>query len=248
MRERYKDIAIFCKGDYNKIVRMIKRNVSVAPQKCLSNYVIYGDKDYPSCFYRLQYPPLVLFYYGKLELLNDKCISVVGSRKCDDYAIKQTQWLIASLNQDTVVVSGLAKGIDTVAHQSSYHTVAILGCGIDRVYPACNRNLYEHIKKNHLIISEFPNDVKPLKHHFPWRNRLIAACSKKLFVMSASLKSGTMHTALEAMKMDSELYCLPYPIDNTNGDGCHLLINEGATVLTKDVVMDMIKTREGEFK
>ena len=248
MREKIKDIAIVCGGNYNKIVKMLQRKVTVKPQKCTSNYVIYGEKEYPQCFYRLQYPPLVLFYYGKLELLNNNCIAVVGSRDCDDYSIKQTRWLIESLGKQTVVVSGLAKGIDTIAHQSSKQTVAILGCGIDRVYPACNRALYEDIKKNHLLISEFPNDTKPLKYHFPWRNRLIAASSKRLFVMSASLKSGTMHTAHEAMKMDSELYCLPYPIDNVNGEGCHLLINEGATVLTKEVVMDMIKTREGEFE
>lgn len=234
MRELLKDIAVFCEGDYHKIDKILKSNVKVPPAKIDCEFICIGDAAYPKSLYKLSEPPFVLFYEGNIELLNKPSVSVVGSRFPSMYAKEMTIQLVNNLKSRYVIVSGLAKGIDTVSHQNAldFFTVAVLGCGIDVIYPYENQRLFETIRKRHCIISEYPPGIMPEKHFFPFRNRIIAALSPKLFVMSAALRSGTMTTVNEALRLNRHILCLPHPIDMPSGKGCNQLIQEGADILT----------------
>lgn len=221
------------------MVKMINYQVPVSPKKCESLFVCYGEENYPQAFYDCQYPPLVLFYEGNLSLLNNKKLAVVGSRDCSNYAYEHTKRIVSTLSQKYVIVSGLAKGIDGVAHQAALQgkgTVGFLGCGIHRIYPAENRELIHEMKRNHLVMSEYHGNVAPKKHHFPWRNRLIVAAGDKLCVMAARVKSGTMHSVNEAVLLDREIYCLPYDLDDSSGTGCLEIVNSGASLLTNNIL------------
>lgn len=249
MRQRLIDLVLFHQGNYRKVLKAFRKREWAPPQKTNFKTVVIHDDAYPACFYRLQYPPLVLFYEGNLNLLNLPTLSVVGSRVLDDYSIRVTQDYVKLVSHNFVIVSGCAKGIDTIAHteaiQNKGKTVAFLGCGLDIAYPRCNVSLIQEIKENHLCISEFPENCPPLKHHFPWRNRLIAASSQSLWVMSAMLKSGTMHTVEMAMELNNQIYGCPHPIDSQLGEGIAKCINDGALYLTKELVLDMIKNSKG---
>ena len=238
MREKIIDLVLSYPGQYQRVLRKINNKEWASPKKHDFRCVVIGDKDYPACYYRLQYPPLVLFYEGHLNLLDHDTLSVVGSREFDPYSFEMTKKLVSMVSNKKVIVSGLAKGIDTIAHQSAQQTVGILGCGLDIAYPRSNRRLIDYMKQNQLVISEYPFGTAPLKHHFPWRNRLIVASSKVLWVMSARFKSGTMHSVNEAITLNNEIYCLPHPFDSPLGEGCHLSINQGAMVLTKEIVLE----------
>lgn len=243
MREKLINLSIYHKGNYNKILRAISNREWVSPQKTQFKTVVIYDKEYPKSYYRLQYPPLVLFYEGNIDLYNHSCISVVGSRSLDTYSEKTTRQLVDMIKQKYVIVSGCAKGIDSIAHQSAIsngQTIGILGCGLDIVYPKSNQKLIEIIKQKHCLVSEFPDGVGPLKHHFPWRNRLIAASSPILWVMSGMIKSGTMHTINQAMELDNEIYALPHPYQSELSGAPHLSINQGATLLNKEVIEDLM--------
>ncbi len=196
------------------------------------------DDDYPQAFWRLKLPPLVLFYRGDPSLLKSDIVGVIGSRRPGSYALNATVDLCSRLKHKYTIVSGLAAGIDAIAHTSalSHKTIGIIGCGIDRVYPAANEALYDKMKKSHLILSEYPGCVAPLAAHFPFRNRLIAALSSKLFVMQAGLKSGTFITVTQAIDLAKEVYALPYGIYDPDGVGTNQLIKEGANmILSEDI-------------
>lgn len=234
LRERLKDLAVYCGGDYDKITWMLKHKVFVSPQEIDVSYVCIGDALYPNALYELKKPPYVLFYRGNIGLLNKPTVSVVGSRYPSLYAKEMTQKLVYQLKQDFVVVSGLARGIDTISHESAldFFTVAVLGCGIDVIYPPENASLFQLMGESQCIVSEYPPKTRPKKHYFPFRNRLIAALSPQLYVMSAGLKSGTMTTVNEALMLNRHVICLPHPIDMPSGKGCNQLILEGADILT----------------
>ena len=197
------------------------------------------DEDYPKLLLDLQQPPLVLFYKGNRSLLKNPKISIVGSRIISDYGMRVTKELTNCLKYKYTIVSGLAKGVDQYSHYYALNqgnTIGVLGCGIDYIYPQSNQYLFDIMSKNQLIISEFPGMVKPLKHHFPWRNRIIAGLSDKLIVTQAKLASGTMLTVNEALKINRDIYTIPYQIDDPNGTGCNALIQEGANIiLTYDI-------------
>lgn len=234
MRERLKDIAVYCEGNHQKIKKMINSNQTVGSYQIDCDYVCMGDALYPKALYDLEKPPFVLFYKGNIQLLEKKCISVVGSRYPSLYAKEMTHRLVDKLKNDYTIVSGLARGIDTIAHKSSldFFTVAVLGCGIDVVYPHENTHLFKVMQEKQCIVSEYPPGVKPEKHYFPFRNRIIAALSPDLYVMSAALKSGTMTTVNEALTLNRHVLVLPHPIDMKSGQGCNQLIQEGADILT----------------
>ena len=127
----------------------------------------------------------------------------------------------------------MAKGIDAQAHKSALtgKTIAVLGCGIDYIYPKVNTDLYRLLSKNQLILSEYPGRVLPLAYRFPIRNRIIAGLSESLYVMQASLKSGTLITVNEMLNLNRDVYALPYNIFDMNGIGTNHLINEGANMI-----------------
>ena len=230
--------AIKYKGDYKKILNAYtnNENINVINYK---NAITILDDNYPKKLLELDYPPLVLFYKGNIKLLNNKCLGIVGSRDVTMYGSNVTNFIANKLKSKYTIVSGLAKGVDSLAHLACLnngHTIGVLGCGIDYIYPKSNTLLYNDMAINHLIISEYPYNLKPQKYYFPFRNRIIAALSDKLIVTSAKEKSGTMITVNEMLKLNKDVYCVPYHYDEIDGSGCNRLILEGANILlTEDI-------------
>jgi DNA processing protein len=229
-------------GDPYRIARAIKNNESIKIPSFLPQCVCLLDDAYPTLFRGLRHPPFVIYYHGDLDLLKRPSLGVVGSRDASLEAMNITSRIVSTLAQKYVIISGMARGIDACAHHASLSTgtIAVLGSGIDMPYPASNLDLYNQIKKQGLILSEYPGQTRPLKHHFPYRNRLIACASQGLVVTQAKCKSGTMLTVKEALELGREVYVVPYPFDSIEGSGCNLLIQQGATILTNLLDLDII--------
>ncbi len=224
-------LAIKYQGEYGRIAKAIKTREVIEEYVC-SNAITILDPDYPLKFHQLEEPPFVLFYHGRKELLNDDPAAVIGSRNPCFYAVKATEELCQALKKRHTIVSGMAKGIDATAHKAALdRTVGVLGCGIDYIYPAINQKLFTEVKKNGLLISEYPGFIKPYAYHFPFRNRLIAALCDKLFVMEGKFKSGTMTTVEAGLQLGKEIYVLPFDLyaDLAN----NTLIAEGAVPIDR---------------
>ena len=200
-----------------------------------SKVITYLDKDFPSKLKTMFRPPLVLFYYGDITLLDDdkRRYGVVGSREYSEYGEMATKKLVKEMGRDKVVVSGMAKGIDTISHSAALEnkarTIAVLGSGIDNCYPEENKDLYERLKKEELVISEYPNMSEPDKTHFPMRNRLVVALSDALIVPQINTHvSGTTISVNLAVGSNKPVYVVPHSIfeETVNND----LIQEGANV------------------
>ena len=244
MRELIIKAAIKYEGSYEKIANAIKNSEHIVSDQGSHDAITILDKEYPMALKQLRYPPFVLFYKGNPELLNQLSISIIGSRNPELYGIEMTKKIVKSCNHSYVIVSGLAKGIDAVAHQEALNTgrktIGIIGCGIDRIYPMENESIYRDLSESGLILSEYPAFTPPRKQHFPFRNRIIAALSQKCIVTAATLKSGTMLTVNEALTLGKEVICIPYPIGSASGEGCNLLISQGASILTNTSDFAMI--------
>lgn len=234
-RKKLISYSFYFLGEYDKIIKGINENFDV-PIVNIPNAITIFDSVYPKELLHLKYPPMVLYYKGNLNLLNESAIAIVGSRNPCEYAIKATQALARS-NKDKVIVSGLAKGIDACAHENALKTIGVLGCGIDYIYPRCNYDLIKSIEKNGLILSEYPTNSKPLGYHFPFRNRIIACLSSRTYVMQSTLKSGTMTTINEALELGKEVRVLPYDIFNPYGANNNRLIYEGATPIENSEIV-----------
>jgi DNA processing protein len=179
---------------------------------------------------------LVLFYRGDISLLKDenKCVSYIGSRLASPYGLECARNLAGGLAKEGfVIVSGLAMGIDAAATEAALDAggkaVGVLGCGIDRCYPDSSVPLYERLKKEGLVISEYPFRTPPDGEHFPHRNRIVAAASKGIIVGEASKKSGTLITVGYALGFTKEIGCVPYQADADSA--CNILIKEGAAMI-----------------
>ena len=198
-------------------------------------YVTILSDEYPVAMKRQYMPPFVLFYYGDLSLLSNvhKNVSIVGSRESTEYGQRMTKEIVSEVAQQYTIVSGLAIGIDTLVHQTAIEaggkTIAVLGSGIDYCYPLRNRKLYEVIKKNHLVISEYPGDLLPTEYSFPRRNRIIAMISKGLIVTEARAQSGTLTTVMFALQCSRLIMCVPYPAGLRSE--CNRLISDGAYLI-----------------
>ena len=172
--------ACLYQGDWQKIGQAIKNKEPYQQIQIQESYIAIMDENYLQAFRKLRYPPWIVFYPGNLDILKRESVGIVGSRKCSIQALENTKYVVSILKKKYNIVSGLAKGIDGMAHSCSLdqQIIGILGCGIDQVYPKENRRLYECMQTYHLILSEYPPHTPPLRHHFPWRNRLIAVLSK----------------------------------------------------------------------
>ncbi len=242
MEQRDKLIAYALRygGNYKDIYRAVKKDeavdITIGDIKALTIL----DAEYPKVFFDLALPPLVLFYKGDIKLLEDEGVAVVGSRAICDYAKRATCDLVCKLKEEYTIISGLAKGVDRQAHLSALDrkTIGIIGCGIDYVYPKENDDLFKAMAKNQLILSEYPLKTAPYAKNFPFRNRLIAALAKKVYVMQAGVRSGTFITVNEALELGKEVYALPYDIYDVKNSGCNLLIKEGAMPIgSEDIYM-----------
>lgn len=196
-------------------------------------YITFLDPIYPSQLLHLANPPILLFYQGDLSLMKRKMIAVVGGRQTSGYARKIVERVITPvIDQDYLVVSGCAKGVDTYAHQvairCSGRTIAVIGTGINHSYPKENQQLQRGIARDHLLLSEFLPDVGPQKFHFPMRNRLIAALTSGICVIEAKAKSGSLITAEQGLEIGRPIFSVPGNILTGQSTGCHQLIQDGA--------------------
>lgn len=224
-----------CDGEYQKILDCVKNKTKVDLVH-VDNAITIFDDIYPKRLLELKYPPFVLYFNGDISLINlDNTIGIVGSRNACQYALNATRDLVNN-NKDKIVVSGLAKGIDCQAHKYANKTIGVLGCGIDYVYPKCNYELIKNIEKQGLVLSEYPGLTKPLAYHFPFRNRIIAGLSNKIYIMQSSIKSGTMTTINEALELGKEIRVLPYNVYDVNGINNNHLIQEGAMIIENEEI------------
>ncbi|MDY3305939.1 DNA-processing protein DprA [Psychrobacter sanguinis] len=199
------------------------------------------DSDYPQQLLQLFNPPPLLFYRGNGSLLNAAQIAIVGSRKPTQKAQKLTFDMAQYLAKTGyIITSGLAQGVDAQAHlgalaqnsEQSGRTIGVMGTGIDVYYPVPHRALFERIiNEGGCIISELLPGIKPNKHTFPRRNRIVAGLSLGTIVTEAAIKSGSLITARLTSEQGKQVFALPSSIDNSNAEGCHHLIREGATLV-----------------
>lgn len=194
------------------------------------------DPLYPARLAAIADPPPLLWVRGQVAALNAPCIAIVGSRAATPYGIAMASRLGADLAAaGLVVVSGLARGIDSAAHASalavSGRTVGVVGCGLDRMYPSEHKDLARRMEGTGAVIGEFPAGVPPLPHHFPLRNRIISGLSIAVVVVEAPEKSGALITASAAADHGREVFVIPGPATGGRNRGGHLLIRDGAQVV-----------------
>lgn len=172
--------------------------------KKFSSFSILDDL-YPERLREIYNPPVLIFYQGNIDLLKNPKLAFVGSRLAGQSGIKAVQKIITELNQSFTIVSGLAKGIDTASHLSAIKTktptIAVIGTGLDIFYPLENRKIQEYLAKNQLVLSEYSLGEKPLKYHFPERNRIIAGLSRGVVVVEEKLRSGSLITCERALEI-----------------------------------------------
>lgn len=194
------------------------------------------DKLYPYYLKNIYDPPIVLFIKGSIKQ-NEKCIAVVGSRKATSYGLSMAQTISKELsNFGITIVSGMARGVDTYAHKGIIdargRTIAVLGCGLDVVYPYENKKLMESIIENGACVSEYLPGIAPLASNFPARNRIISGISLGVIVIEAGERSGSLITADFALEQGREVFALPGNVCSMKSAGTNRLIKEGAKIVT----------------
>ena len=225
----------------------------VEPDKLLENLnrekiktLTIDDSAYPKLLKQIYDPPLLLYYRGDLDATSDFSLAIVGTRKFTAYGQQVTEKITRELIANGLaIVSGLALGIDTLAHlaamDASGRTIAVLGSGLDRqnIYPSQNRYLADKIQAHGgLILSEYPLGTMPLKHHFPQRNRLISGMSLGTLVIEAGEKSGSIITAMHALDQNRDVFAVPGNIYSAYSAGTNSLIKLGAKLVSgaKDII------------
>ena len=212
-------------------------------------FISYLDGNYPELLKQINDYPLGIYVLGKLPDDSKVKISIVGSRKYTEYGAYVTKKISHDLSKiNIVIVSGMARGIDSVAHEAAIDaggkTIAVLGCGLNICYPPENNKLREKIIYNGCLISEFSLGTKPLTGNFPMRNRIISGLSQGLIVTEASEKSGTLITVGHALEQGREVMAVPGAINSMFSQGTNYLIKQGASLITdyKDVIELIGKT------
>lgn len=233
--------------NYKELVEILSNNLKIIEAKeiykyCLENNIKLiksTDTRYPKKLKMIYDYPILIYGIGDITLLNSTYIaSIVGTRKCSKYGKYITDRFSYLLAQKGyTIVSGMAKGIDTCAHMGALKatgkTIAVLGSGIDYIYPIENKKLYlDIVNYNGLIISEYPPKMRPVPYYFPMRNRIISGISDKVLVTEAGLKSGSIITANFALEQGKNVYAIPGNITNINSVGTNELLKDGAILVT----------------
>jgi DNA processing protein len=196
----------------------------------------FVDPDYPARLRAIADPPALLYVKGEILAADERAVAIVGSRSASEYGLKVARSIgrgLASLG--FTVVSGMARGIDGAAHQTVLdgggRTIAVLGCGVDRVYPPEHAALYQRICRQGAVISEFPMGARPSAFNFPARNRLISGLSLGVVVVEATEKSGSLITAALALEQNREVFAVPGEVGSSRSRGAHRLIRQGAKLV-----------------
>lgn len=233
----------------NGIGEAIAKEIIISKNEKILNYHIkymkennikiinINEREYPQVLKEIYDPPISLYVKGNIEKLNNKNIGIVGCRECTTYGKKSAEYFSYNLSKQNInIVSGLAKGIDSYAHLGSLNTgntIAVLGNGLDMIYPKENLELAnEIIKRGGTIISEYPCGTKPDKMKFPARNRIISGISSGIIVIEAKEKSGTLITVDFALEQGRDVFVVPGNINSINSVGTNDLIKQGARVVT----------------
>lgn len=200
-------------------------------------YIAYNDTTYPRLLKNIPDAPLGFYMIGNMPQENKNKVSIIGARKCTQYGAMNSYKFSKELSEKgIVIVSGMALGIDAMAHKGSIdgsgQTVAVLGCGVDVVYPPSNRNLRDNIIKDGCVISEYPPSTPPYPAHFPSRNRIISGLSDALIVVESAEKSGTLITVGQALEQGRDIFAIPGNINNKMSYGTNNLIKDCAFPLT----------------
>ncbi len=198
---------------------------------------ILSNHDYPALLKEIPLPPAVLYYVGRLPKPREILIAVVGSRKFSSYGKHCVEKIAGDLTLRGIrIISGMAIGIDTLSHKiclkNGRATFAVLGCGLDQIYPASNQQLAQEIIQNGGLMSEYPPGFKVFKQNFYARNRIISGLSQGVVIIEAHLKSGTFITANHALDQNREVFAVPGEIFAQSSQGCHRLIQAGAKLVT----------------
>lgn len=201
-----------------------------------NHIVTLGDSDYPQSLLNIADPPLLLYVKGRRDLLNTNALAMVGSRNATPQGINNAEQFSQSLSDaGLAIISGLAHGIDAAAHRGGLRgqgsSIAVVGTGLDKVYPAANRDLAHLLAQQGTLISEFPLGTPPVASNFPRRNRIISGMSLGCVVIEASLKSGSLITARLAMEQGRDVFAIPGSIHSPQSKGCHTLIKQGAKLV-----------------
>ena len=196
------------------------------------NFITKKDDVYPECLKEISNPPLKLYYKGNLDLLKEeRLIAVVGTRNPSSYGKLCCEYMVKKMSRANItIVSGFAKGIDSIAHKTSLltdgKTIAVIASGLDIVYPASNLSLYREIEEKGLILSEYEAGVKPFKSNFPQRNRIIAGLSKGTIVVESKDRGGSLITADLALEFNRDVYAVPGDVFSEYSKGCNNLIRD----------------------
>jgi DNA processing protein len=216
--------------------------------------LLYADPEYPERLRQIPSPPLFLYLHGDPGLLSAPCLAMVGSRSCSRYGLQAAGDIAASLSrQGITIVSGFALGIDRQAHQQAMtgpgRSLAVLGTGIDMIYPASNSDLWRSMSQDGLILTEFGPGTRPEAHNFPRRNRIISGLSLGVLVVEAARRSGSLITARTAMEQNREVFALPGPINLPTYAGCNALLREGATLIrsAEDILEELAPLLRSEW-
>ena len=204
-----------------------------------NHLLTWDDPDYPKVLFDIGDAPCLLYYKGRRELLNAPALAMVGSRNASPSGARTAQEFAEALaSAGLTIVSGMALGIDSAAHRGALRagpaggsTIAVVGTGIDRIYPARNRTLAHEIAEKGGLLSEFPLGTPPLVYNFPRRNRLISGLARGVLVVEAALDSGSLITARCAGEQGRDVFAIPGSIHSPTSKGCHKLIKEGAKLV-----------------
>ena len=225
------------------IERLVSGRQEVDPKKLFDKVltqriklVTVFDTGYPVQLKSISNPPVILYVKGNFPADSSHNVAVIGTRTATVYGTKTARTIASELaSRNICVVSGMARGIDTAAHKGAIDvhgpTVAVLGCGVDVVYPPENKALAEQIQEHGAVISEFPLGAPPDRGNFPARNRIISGLSNGVVVVEAPLKSGALITADFALEQGREVFAVPGPISSRSSQGCNQLIKEGAKLV-----------------
>ena len=231
--------------------KVVQQRFCLNPEQLLSQHQEINplfwtpaDPEYPQLLREISTPPPLLYYRGEIDLQENSgqkpLVGIVGTRQPTEYGIKWTRQISTALAKNGfTVVSGMAEGIDTESHSAALkaggRTIAVMGTGVDVIYPHKNRDLYQQILKSGIVISEYPAKTPPNRTHFPRRNRIIAGLSRAVLVMEAPLKSGALITATYANEFSRDVYALPGRIDDQPSQGCLKLISQGAGLINHEL-------------
>lgn len=222
-------------------------NADLAWTQVAGNDIIcFEDARYPDLLRQVDVAPPVLFVRGNIATLVRPQLAIVGSRNATSYGLRNAYWMAHELSLAGIcITSGMARGIDTRAHQGALAggqaTIAIIGTGADVIYPPSNRRLAEQIVETGALVSEFPLGTMPISYNFPRRNRIMSGLCLGTLVVEATLKSGSLITAKLALEQNREVFAIPGLISNPQSSGCHQLIADGARLVERpeDILQEL---------